>query len=36
MAVTKNKNMDVFSGVMNVLTGEIYNNLKEFMTKSQY
>ncbi len=34
MAVTKNKNMDVFSGVMNVLTGEIYNNLKEFMTKS--
>lgn len=36
MAVTKNKNMDVFSSVMNVLTGEIYNNLKEFMTKSQY
>lgn len=36
MAVTKNKNMDVFSGVMNVLNGEIYNNLKEFMTKSQY
>lgn len=36
MAVTKNKNMDVFSGVMNVLTGEIYNNLKEFMTKLQY
>ena len=36
MAVTKNKNMDVFSSVMNVLTGEIYNNLKEFMTKSHY
>jgi len=35
MAVTKNKNMDVFSGVMNALTGESYNNLKEFMTKSQ-
>jgi GTPase SAR1 family protein len=36
MAVTKNKNMDVFSGVMNALAGESYNNLKDFMTKSQY
>ncbi|MFX1339033.1 MAG: ADP-ribosylation factor-like protein [Promethearchaeota archaeon] len=36
MAVTKNKKMDVFSGVMNALNGESYNNLKEFITKSQY
>jgi len=36
MAVTKNKKMDVFSGVMNALNGENYNNLKEFMTKPQF
>lgn len=36
MAVTKNKNMDVFSGVMNALAGDNYNDLKEFMSKSQY
>lgn len=34
MAVTKNKRIDVFSGVMNALTGEHFDNLKEFMTKS--
>ena len=33
MAVTKNKRIDVFSSVMNTLTGEEFNSLKEFMTK---
>ncbi len=36
MAVTKNKKMDVFSSVINALTGDSFNDLKEFMTKPQF
>jgi GTPase SAR1 family protein len=36
MAVTKNKNLDVFSGVMNALSGNEFSNLKEFLSQSEF
>ncbi len=36
MAVTKNKNVDVFSEVMNALSGNEFSNLKEFLARSEY
>lgn len=36
MAVTKNKNLDVFSEVMNALSGNEFSDLKEFLARSEY
>jgi len=36
MAVTKNKRPEVFSNVMNILAGEIFENLKEFLKSSEF
>jgi GTPase SAR1 family protein len=36
MAITKNKNLEVFSAVMTALSGEEFSNLKKFLTQSQY
>ena len=36
MAVSKNKKPEVFSGVMNALTGENFNDLKKFINTVEY
>ncbi len=34
MAVSKNKNPDVFSGIMNTITGQDFENLRKFIRTS--
>jgi len=36
MAVTRNKNPEVFSSVMNALTGDVFKNLKLYLISSEY
>lgn len=36
MAITKNKNVEVFSGVMNALSGDDFSNLKNFLSQSEF
>lgn len=36
MAVTRNKSPEVFSSVMNALTGDIFKNLKQYLKSSEY
>ncbi|TFG05684.1 MAG: hypothetical protein EU539_09075 [Promethearchaeota archaeon] len=36
MAITKNKQMNAFTGVMTALTGEDFNNLKKYVTSSEF
>lgn len=36
MAVTRNKSPEVFSSVMNVMTGDVFKNLKLYLKSSEY